>query len=540
MKPTWWPRAEVVEDYRGHGWWSGEALRDPLPRRAEATPDRAAVISARGHLTFADLDEQAAVVASALHARGVTAEDVVSFQLPNWPEAVVLFQGIAKLGAVANPIVPIYRGHELRHILGQAGTTIVVVPGEFRGVDYPAMYRELRADLPGLREVVIVDATTGSLDGETSWADFLASGRASPPPDVAVAPEQVALLLYTSGTTAAAKGALHSSDTLLYDARSVREWFDLGGDDVVFNPSPVTHVTGVLMALILPSLVGCPVVLQDVWDADAAWGLIVEHRVTFMAFATPFLAGLLDSPERPDPAATAVRYVICGGADMPSALLVHATHAIGPTVRMYGATECQSTTCTDVSDPLEARTTTDGRWMTPTEGRIVDSEGHRVGAGVEGEVVWRGPDMFLGYLDSSLNDAVFTEDGWFRTGDLAVQDGAGYLRITGRSKDIINRAGEKFSAREIEDLLYAHPAVSDVAVVARPDPVTVERACAFVVPAPGAAIDLAEVGRFLAAAQVSRRKVPEELILVDELPRTASGKIQKHLLRASTQPGERR
>ncbi|MER5177315.1 AMP-binding protein [Streptomyces sp. NPDC002896] len=538
MWPTHPPMVELAAQYRAIGAWRDRPVGWYLTRAAALWPDALAVVDGDRHLTFAEVDRQAAALAAALHARGIGQDDVVSFQLPNRAEAVVLFQAIMKVGAVANPIVPIYRGHELRFILGQAQTKIVFVPSRYRGFDYPELYKGLGGDLPELRDVVVVGGRTGDSTGESltiSWEAFLDSAgpdpaatvRALPEPD----PDQVCLLLYTSGTTADPKGALHSHNTLVFENFSMIDQFTLNERDVIFNPSPVTHVTGVNCALILPFLLGAPVVLQDLWDPKLALHRITTSGASFMIFSTPFLTDLLCAAEAADVITPTIRYIVCGGADIPDELTRRATDRLGVVTRMYGATEGPSVTAANRWDPSGIRTHTDGVPLAPTEVVISDGAGASVQQGVIGEVLWRGPDTCLGYLDSQLNEAAFTSDGWFRSGDLARFDAHGAIHIEGRIKDIITRSGEKISVHEVENLLGEHPAVAEVAVVAGPDRRTGERGCAFVVTTEGRELTLEEVRAHLTEREIATQKIPESLIVVDALPHTASGKIKKFALR---------
>ncbi|WP_329566898.1 AMP-binding protein [Streptomyces sp. NBC_01361] len=528
MWPTHPPAPERADHYRAIGAWRDRPVGRYLSRAAALWPDALAVVDGARRLTFAEVDRRATELAAALHARGIGQDDVVSFQLPNRSEALVVFQAVMKVGAVANPIVPIYRGSELRFILGQARTKIVFVPGRYRGFDYPALYRGLRDDLPELRDVVVVDGHGSEEPGAVAWDTFLDS--AGPDPDATVRalpepdPDQVCLLLYTSGTTAAPKGVLHSHNTVVYENASLIDRFALNERDVIFNPSPVTHVTGVNCALVLPFLLGAPVVLQDRWEPTLALRRVIDEGASFAIFSTPFLTDLLAAAEAADIKSPTIRYLVCGGADIPDELARRAADRLGVVTRMYGATEGPSVTAANRWDPAGIRTRTDGLPLAPTEVMVS-------GQDTLGEVLWRGPDTFLGYLDARLNEDAFTPDGWFRSGDLARTDEHGALHIEGRIKDVVNRAGEKISVREVENLLGEHPAVAEVAVVAGPDKRTGERACAFVVTGPGLKLTLKEVGEHLTGREVAAQKIPESLFLVDALPYTTSGKVKKFALR---------
>ncbi|MFC9497127.1 AMP-binding protein [Streptomyces sp. NPDC056982] len=536
MWPTYPPTAERAAHYRAVGAWRDRPVARYLRRAAALWPDALAVVDGAHRMTFADVDRQATALAAALHARGIGQDDVVSFQLPNRAEAVVLFQAVMKVGAVANPIVPIYRGSELRFILGQARTRIAFVPGRYRGFDYPDLYRRLRDDLPELRDVVVVGGDGTEEPAAISWETFM--GSAGPDPEATVGalsepdPDQVCLLLYTSGTTAAPKGVLHSHNTVVFENSALIDGFALNERDVIFNPSPVTHVTGVNCALVLPFLLGAPVVLQDRWDPASALRRITGEGASFAIFSTPFLTDLLDAAEAADVTAPTIRYLVCGGADIPDELARRAAARLGVVTRMYGATEGPSVTAANRWAPAGIRTRTDGVPLAPTEVVVADGSDAPAPQGVLGEVHWRGPDTCLGYLDDRLNEDAFTPDGWFRSGDLARFDEHGALHIEGRIKDVINRSGEKISVREVESLMAEHPAVAEVAVAAGPDARTGERACAFVVTTgEGQELTLKDIGEHLTAGEVAAQKIPESLFLVDALPYTTSGKIKKFALR---------
>ncbi len=534
MLPTRPPSADLARSYRDAGLWKDLPIGHFLTLAARLYPDAAAVVEGDRRVTFADIDRDARLLAAALVGRGVTTGDVVSFQLPNCVEAVVVFHAIMKIGAVANPIVPIYRSREVRFILGQSEAKVVIVPSKLRGVDVDAMYRELAAELPDL-ELIVSLSPDGHFESWTTLLDQVTNEMVATLDDLpSPSADDVALLLYTSGTTADPKGALHTHNTLVFENLSMIEWFGLNERDVVFNPSPVTHVTGVNCALVLPFLLGTAVVLQDKWDPDTALRAIVDNHCSFMIFSTPFLRGLLDAAESADMPTPSIRYIVCGGADVPDALTKAATVRLGTTVRMYGATEGPSVTSADRWDTLDSRTNTDGRPIGSTEVVVLDSTGRLTETDEVGEIHWRGPDTFLGYLNASLNEHAFTAEGFFRTGDLGRFDSDGFLQVVGRIKDIINRSGEKISTHDVENQLGEHPVVMEVAVVAGPDSQTGERGCAFVVTRDHVDLPLEEVQAFLRERQIAIQKIPESIFVVDSLPKTASGKIQKFALRTWT------
>ncbi|HEU4656055.1 MAG TPA: AMP-binding protein [Capillimicrobium sp.] len=536
MRPTRPADPAVAAAYRAAGHWRDRTIGEHLAWCVREFGDRVAFVDGDRRVTFAELDAEIGRMAGFLVQRGVRPGDVVSFQLPNVLASVVTFYATIRIGAVTNPIVPIYRGHELRHILGQARTKVAVVPASFRGFDYAGLYRRLRPELPDLDTVVLVGAADAG-EGEWLWDEIGAAagsaGGEPPAPALAPAdPDDVALLLYTSGTTAAPKGALHTHNTLLFQAHLIADWARLDERDTALNVSPVTHATGILNGLLMPMVTGATVVLQAIWDAREALALIERERVTYMMIATPFLRGLVAELDASGADVSSLRRIGCGGADIPVALMREATERLCPgVIRVYGATEGFTVSSSTRWDPPAKRVATEGRWLPSYEGLIVDESGRPLPAGAVGELHWSGAGMFQGFLDPSLNDDAFTPEGRYRSGDLGRLDEDGYLTITGRLKDVINRSGEKISAYEVEQLLAEHPAVREVAVVAQPDPVTGERACAWVALQPGASLTLDEIADFLITREVAKQKIPEDLAIVDDLPKNAAGKVQKTILR---------
>jgi len=476
-------------------------------------------------------------LAAGLAALGIGPGDTVAFQLPNWTETMTVMLAAARLGAVANPVLPTHRHRELRFVLAEGGARVLFVPGRYRGVDHRTLAAAVCAELGGgPAHVVVVRDAPGP--GMLAWDAVAGGARPAPPPfDDGGA---TALLVYTSGSTADAKGVLHSHDTLLAEARSLGPVHGLGPHDTTLMPSPLTHVSGIVHALLVPAVFGTTVVLMDRWDAADGLAAIARERVTYMVGAPTFLRDLVLHPSRPATDLSSLRLFSCGGADVDPTLVREAAAALGCVVkRVYGSTEFPTVSTTGPDDPPDRRADSEGRPIGANEVRLVDEAGTPVPPGTEGEVLARGPECFLGYRNPALDAEAFDADGWFRTGDLGVIDPAGFLRISGRKKDIIIRKGENISAREVEDLVAAHPAVAEVAVVGVPDPGAGEIACAVVRCRDGAtAPTLAALAEFLLARGLSKRKLPERLEVVEDFPRAASGKIVKRALRARlTEPG---
>ena len=514
-------------DYVAAGHWSGARVDDGLRASAARAPGATAVVDRDRRVTYGALDAAADRAAALLAGLGVGRGDVVSFQLPNWLEAAVLFHATARVGAISNPIVPIYRRREVGFILQEARSRVLVIPESFRGFDYRAMVAELRDDLPDLGHVLEA-GEGGSFDAALA---AVPDADATPPPTDRAGSDPV-LLLYTSGTESRPKGVVHTHDTLVYECASIARLYNVTGGDVVFMPSPVTHITGLLYGLQLPFTLGAPVVLLDAWSVPAALELIERERCSFTVGATPFLHGIVNAPDLSERDVASMRVFVCGGADIPPALIRETAERTAMlATRVYGSTECPTATGTAPSEPLRQHAETDGAPIGPTEIRVADDDDAVLTPPATGNLQVRGPDLCVGYRDPALDAKAFTSDGWFRTGDLAEIDAGGRLRIAGRVKDIIVRGGENLSAKEIENLLFEHPDVREVAVVAYPDPILGERACAYVVGEAGLTLESAVA--FLKTRGVANQKLPERLRLVDELPKTASGKVQKFVLRAA-------
>ncbi|MEJ7929403.1 AMP-binding protein [Ramlibacter sp. AN1015] len=532
--PTWKTRldASLIERYEREGLWSGVTLARCAAQRAAEAPDLVAAVDRTGAVGFATLHAQAQWLAAALAERGLRPGDVVSFQLPNWHEAMVINLAACLGGYVCNPIIPIYRDAEVGYILRHAHTRVFFIPRSFRSIDYLEMVRRLQPGLPALRDVVLVGDEGPAPDGCLRFQDLLRAVEPRPFPPVD--PNAVKLLLFTSGTTGDPKGVLHSHNTIRAEMEAVMRFWSIRRSDVVLMPSPVTHITGYLYALELAFAAGVKVVLMEKWDAAQAWELIERHGATFTIAATPFLIELSAEVERRGIGLPSMRLFGSGGAPVPEAVVARARAALPAcqVFRVYGSSEAPTVTLgVREGDPPSLGGTTDGA-ICNHEVRIVDPEtGQPVATGAEGEIVTRGPEVMLGYTKPQYTQEAFDAEGFFHTGDLGFVDARGYITISGRKKDLIIRGGENISPKEIEDLLHQHAAVQEAAVVAMPHARLGETPCACVVLRPGAQLELAGLVAFLDAARLARQKFPERLLVLEELPRTASGKVLKHVLR---------
>jgi cyclohexanecarboxylate-CoA ligase len=529
------------------GFWKNRILLDDFDQRVKGQAGALAIVAhdvtlaSQTRLTYGELDERVTRIAVNLAGLGVEVGDVVSYQLPNWWQFVALHLACLRIGAITNPIMPILRRRELEFMLNHARSKVVVTPQIFRDFDHGAMIAGMRDVLPHLAHALVIGG-----DGEAAFerlhdkpvdqtaATALFAARRPKPDDIIQ-------VLYTSGTTGEPKGVMHTSNTQISNLGPYIERLHLSGQDIVFMASPLAHQTGFMYGLMMPIVLGCHVVLQDIWNRKVAADLFAAERPTFTMASTPFLADLTDEAEARPEAFRSLRVFLAAGAPIPRVLVRRATDHMGATIASgWGMTENGAVTVTRPEDPPEKAFETDGCPLPGMAVRVVDPADKPLAAGEEGRLQVRGCSNFVGYLKRPDLNAVDAE-GWFDTGDLARIDADGYVRITGRAKDIIIRGGENIPVVEIEGLVYKHPDINDVAIVAMPDDRLGERACAFVTTRPGAKVTLGDVTAFLSSQHITKNYLPERLEVLSELPRTASGKIQKFRLREmakTMKPGE--
>ena len=520
------------------GLWPDQTINDSLDAVVAAHPDRTALTAVRLDgdtvtMTYRELAGAADRTALGLHHLGVRAGDVVAVQLPNWWEFTVTYLACARIGAVMNPLMHIFRERELSFMLGHSEASVAIIPSTFRGHDYRAMYEGLRRELPTLQHVIAVD--DDGPDGfaarftATAWEEQ--AGAAETLTATRPHPDDITQLIYTSGTTGEPKGAMHSSNTLYSNIVPYAQRLDLDSDDVVLMASPMAHQTGFMYGLMMPVILACHAVLLDVWDADRAVEIITDREVSFTMASTPFLNDLAVHADASGVAVPSLRTFLCAGAPIPGPLVERAQRVLGASiVSAWGMSENGAVTTTLLDDDPRRSIDTDGCPLPGAEVKVVEIDGTELPVGDTGRLLVRSCSNFGGYLKRPQLNAT-DEHGWFDTGDLARLDEHGYIRITGRSKDVIIRGGENIPVVEIESLLYGHRAVAQVAVVAIPDERLGERACAVVVTTPGQSFDFDEMIDHLSQARVAKNYLPEKLVVVDAMPTTPSGKIQKFKLR---------
>lgn len=521
------------------GLWPDRLLTDYLDEAVRDTPEKVAIVARNvtdgvtTRLTYADLANHVERIAVGLFRLGVKPGDVVSFQLPNWWQFVALYLACVRIGAVANPLMPIFRQRELRFMLGFAESRVVIAPREFRGFDHGSMLLELQPELAVLKNVLLIgDEGTHSFEQALLHSQPMSRAEADALfKRLRPGSDDPTQLMFTSGTTGEPKGVMHTPNTLLGTALSFIEAAGITPKDTVLMPSPLAHQSGFLYGMGLALALRTKLVLQDIWLPQVAGELIESEQANYMFASSPFLGDLANSPDIDAAKVRSLRVFVCSGAPIPGALVERATRQLGFRVLSgWGMTENGLVTLTRPDDPPELSVQTDGRAIRGMEVRVVDENGVAAPIGAIGRLQSRGVATFVGYLKRPELGSV-DEEGWFDTGDLARMDVKGYLRITGRSKDVIIRGGENIPVVEIEALLYRHPKLSAVSVVGMPDARLGERACAFILPKQGETLSLAEVTQFLHAQGVAKQYWPERVELVAEMPVTPSGKIQKFKLR---------
>lgn len=518
---------ETRTAWRIRGFLTHERIGTVLEDRAIAMPDREAVITSSRSVTFAQLQAASSAVARTLLAAGIGRGDVVCWMLPTDAEAIAVASAIWRIGAVSSPIVPIYGRREMSEVVSQLHPAAVIADADVRGRQIAAEFDEVFAEVGHVPRARLLNQ--GAAAG---WRSASAEGPGALPAGVEPASaDDPSLVLFTSGTESAPKGAIHSTAGLMHELRScISEW-GVTFRDRMFMASPMTHITGLLQGFLIPARVGGAAVLMDRWDPDEAVALIERTGASYMAGATPFLRELLASYASAGLPESSLRQYCCGGAAVPASLIREAGDLGIAAYKAWGMTELPTSSLSNELDPLELRATSDGRLAPGVEMRVLDEAGDPVEPGTTGRLQLRGPEMMLGYVRHELDDKAFAPGGWLETGDVGSLGIDGRVRISGRTKDIINRGGEKLSAREIEEVLSRHPDVVSVAVTAVPGGRLGERVGAVVV-SRTPDLTLADLAAFVTDAGAARQKRPEALALVDEIPSTATGKVDRRALLA--------
>ena len=518
--------------YRQQGLWGDASLADYWQQTARAMPDKIAVVDNHGATyTYSALDHAASCLANWMLAKGIESGDRIAFQLPGWCEFTVIYLACLKIGAVSVPLLPSWRDAELVWVLNKCQAKMFFAPTLFKQTRPVDLILPLQNQLPQLQQIVGVDKlapATSSLSLSQILADNTPLTTA-----ITTHGDELAAVLFTSGTEGLPKGVMLTHNNILASERAYCARLNLTWQDVFMMPAPLGHATGFLHGVTAPFLIGARSVLLDIFTPDACLALLEQQRCTCMLGATPFVYDLLNLLEKQPADLSALRFFLCGGTTIPKKVARECQQRGIKLLSVYGSTESSPHAVVNLDDPLPRFMHTDGYAAAGVEIKVVDDARKTLPPGCEGEEASRGPNVFMGYFDEpELTARALDEEGWYYSGDLCRMDEAGYIKITGRKKDIIVRGGENISSREVEDILLQHPKIHDACVVAMPDERLGERSCAYVVlKAPHHSLSLEEVVAFFSRKRVAKYKYPEHIVVIEKLPRTVSGKIQKFLLR---------
>ncbi|EES1152952.1 cyclohexanecarboxylate-CoA ligase [Escherichia coli] len=518
--------------YRQQGLWGDASLADYWQQTARAMPDKIAVVDNHGaSYTYSALDHAASCLANWMLAKGIESGDRIAFQLPGWCEFTVIYLACLKIGAVSVPLLPSWREAELVWVLNKCQAKMFFAPTLFKQTRPVDLILPLQNQLPQLQQIVGVDKlapATSSLSLSQIIADNTPLTTA-----ITTHGDELAAVLFTSGTEGLPKGVMLTHNNILASERAYCARLNLTWQDVFMMPAPLGHATGFLHGVTAPFLIGARSVLLDIFTPDACLALLEQQRCTCMLGATPFVYDLLNVLEKQPADLSALRFFLCGGTTIPKKVARECQQLGIKLLSVYGSTESSPHAVVNLDDPLSRFMHTDGYAAAGVEIKVVDDARKTLPPGCEGEEASRGPNVFMGYFDEpELTARALDEEGWYYSGDLCRMDEAGYIKITGRKKDIIVRGGENISSREVEDILLQHPKIHDACVVVMPDERLGERSCAYVVlKAPHHSLSLEEVVAFFSRKRVAKYKYPEHIVVIEKLPRTASGKIQKFLLR---------
>ncbi|HFF6094350.1 TPA: medium-chain fatty-acid--CoA ligase [Shigella flexneri] len=518
--------------YRQQGLWGDASLADYWQQTARAMPDKIAVVDNHGaSYTYSALDHAASCLANWMLAKGIESGDRIAFQLPGWCEFTVIYLACLKIGAVSVPLLPSWREAELVWVLNKCQAKMFFAPTLFKQTRPVDLILPLQNQLPQLQQIVGVDKlapATSSLSLSQIIADNIPLTTA-----ITTHGDELAAVLFTSGTEGLPKGVMLTHNNILASERAYCARLNLTRLDVFMMPAPLGHATGFLHGVTAPFLIGARSVLLDIFTPDACLALLEQQRCTCMLGATPFVYDLLNLLEKQPADLSALRFFLCGGTTIPKKVARECQQRSIKLLSVYGSTESSPHAVVNLDNSLSRFMHTDGYAAAGVEIKVVDDARKTLPPGCEGEEASRGPNVFMGYFDEpELTARALDEEGWYYSGDLCRMDEAGYIKITGRKKDIIVRGGENISSREVEDILLQHPKIHDACVVAMPDERLGERSCAYVVlKAPHHSLSLEEMAAFFSRKRVAKYKYPEHIVVIEKLPRTASDKIQKFLLR---------
>ncbi|MDM1284870.1 cyclohexanecarboxylate-CoA ligase [Acinetobacter indicus] len=522
------------------GYWLNKTILQSLNEAVHQHPDKVALVSYKTEdqsetsFSYREMLHTANKISLGLKRLGVQKQDIVSCQLPNWWEFTLLYIACRRIGAILNPLMPIFRERELSFMLKHTESKVFIVPKVFRKFDHEKLADQLQKNIESLEQIIVVGG-----EGENSFENLLLNHGLDQDPqilntlnDVTITADDIAQLVFTSGTTGEPKGVMHTANTLFSNIVPYAKRLHLNQNDVIFMGSPMAHQTGFMYGLIMPVLLKAKAVLLDVWEVNTAIDLIHKHQATFTMASTPFLNDLSEAVLNSHKSLDSLKIFLCAGAPIPSTLVQKARQNIGvKVISAWGMTECGAVTTTRPEDDDERSFNTDGLPLPGVEVKVVGDDGEELAPHQSGTLMIRSCSNFGGYLKRPhLNET--SEDDWFDTGDIAYLDEQGYIRIAGRKKDVIIRGGENIPVAEVESLIYLHPDVATVALIPYADERLGEKACAIVKLKEGAPhMVLKDLIDFLKSHNLAIQYIPERLEVWEEIPMTPSGKIQKFKIR---------
>ena len=522
-----WDEEQARKAY-DQGYWVHETLADCLQRQALEDPQRVLIVEGDVNLTTGELFDKSSVLAMAMADR-FPEGSVISFMLPNWHEAAIIYLAATMAGMVANPILPSLREHDLCFMLKDMECKMIFIPEQFRNHSYAQMLSNVVEQLSEPPEVVVI---RGGNHTFTAFEELFDNPPRQSLPVVDA--NAVRMIMYTSGTTGNPKGVMHSHNSIHALIKQIGEHWLVEPGDKFLVASPISHIGGSIYAFEIPVLLGATAVLMEHWNADQAMELLIAESCTHFAGATPFLVQTLAAARRYNTRLPSLKLFVCGGASVPASLIREADEYFerAAVTRVYGSTEVPVMTVGAIGDVAHAAET-DGK---PGIAQVKISESSSATA-ESGEVIAKGPQMLVGYVHAEDEGSSFDENGYFRTGDLGRWVDKNFLVIVGRAKDIIIRHGENIAPKEVEDILINHPNISEIAIIGLPDPKTGERACAVIVPSGQAVPSVKDLADFLLEKGVAKFKFPEQVVIQTSLLKNDAGKVLKHKIRSSLMEG---
>lgn len=526
---------QLKKEYYAQGYWTSLKIYDHFKKTVEAFPKRIAVVDQYVSWTYEEVYRKVLKTAKALNQLGVKRGDCIAVQLPNWSEYVVLYLAINKVGAILNPIPITARAEDVIYMLNACESKVYFITSSFRNFNFINMMKQIENKVAVSHIIIVEKEKQNKMDHNyLSFETFINTfiDETSKNEQTQLHADDPAVILFTSGTESLPKGVIHSDNTVLYSEKVLISTLEITENDAVIMASPLSHSTGFLRGMTLPLLVGAKSVLLERFTPEVFLRLIEQEKCTFSMGASVFLHDLLDGLARKDDYdISSFRFFLCGGSPIPKHIVKEADKKGFKVLSVYGSTESSPHIVNRITDSIEKISITDGKPVEGIEVKVVDEERNQLPTGFDGEEASRGPNVFLGYLnDREMTDRYLDDKGWYYSGDLCKLYEDGYVQVVGRKKEMIIRGGQNISPSEIEDILYKHPKLEKVAVIGIPDKRLGEKTCAFVVPKNRNPFSFSEMISFLEKQNIAKYKYPEKLEVLDELPSTASGKIQKNIL----------